>query len=497
MKMNTLLEAKGVTKRFPGVLALDHVDFHLRRGEVHALLGENGAGKSTLVKIITGAYTKDSGEITIDGKRLDIHSPAEAQDAGVGIIYQEFSQINTLSVAENIFLGRYPKRGGFVDWDTMHKNAHELLRRFRVNAHPRDILDTLGVATRQMVEILKAIQQQGIKVLIMDEPTSALSDAETDLLFDFINNLKAQNVSVIYISHRLDEIKKISDRITIIRNGKKVITSNTEEMEISDIVTRMVGRDLKDHFPEKPVNDGDIILEVENLSGRGFKDINFTANRGEVLGITGLLGAGKTEVLQAIYGGTSGHTGTIRIKGKKVSIKSPCDANKNGIGLIPESRREQGLILILSSMFNISLASLKKLCTPFLRQKEEIKESKKQIEDLEVRPADPFRIVRDLSGGNQQKIVLAKWLMRDCDILFFDEPTRGIDVGAKFHIYTIISELAQAGKCILISSSEVEEIVGTCTRVLIMKDGEIINELAGPGVNGEKIAVSMSGEIVN
>jgi ribose transport system ATP-binding protein len=493
--MDTLLEAKGVTKKFPGVLALDQVDFHLRQGEVHALLGENGAGKSTLVKIITGAYTKDSGEITIDGKKVEFHSPAEAQDAGVGIIYQEFSQINTLTVAENIFLGRYPKKGGFVDWDTMQKEAGELLNRFRVNVHPRDILDTLGVATRQMVEILKAIQKQGIKILIMDEPTSALSDAETDLLFDFIRNLKTQNVSVIYISHRLDEIKKISDRITIIRNGRKVLTSNADEMKISDIVTNMVGRDLKDHYPEKSGITGEDILEVENLSGRGFKDVNFKAKRGEILGITGLLGAGKTEVLQAIYGGASGHTGTIRINGAKVSIKSPCDANKYGIGLIPESRREQGLILLLSNMFNISVASLKKLCTPFLRLKEEVKESKKQIKSLEVRPDDPFLIVRDLSGGNQQKIVLAKWLMRDCDILFFDEPTRGIDVGAKFHIYSIISKLAQAGKCIVISSSEVEEIVGTCSRVLIMKDGELIDELAGSEINFEKIVVSMSGEI--
>ena len=490
--MKTLLEAKGVTKKFPGVLALDHVDFNLQQGEVHAILGENGAGKSTLVKIITGAYTKDSGEIKIDGKTVDFSSPADAQDAGIGIIYQEFSQVNTLSVAENIYLGQYPKKLGCLDWGKMRHDAAELLERFHVNAHPRDILGTLKVATRQMIEILKAIHKQEIKVLIMDEPTSALSDAETEMLFDFIRNLKNQNVSVIYISHRLDEIKKISDRITILKNGKNILTANANEMEIDDIVSNIVGRELKDHYPDKPVAvDDDEILRVEDLTGQGFSDITLKARRGEILGITGLLGAGKTEVLQAIYGASSGHKGKIIIKGKEVSIKTPRDANQHGIGLIPESRREQGLILVLSNIFNISLASLRKLSTPFLRLKEEIKKGKKLIKDLEVRPDDPFMPVRDLSGGNQQKIVLAKWLMRDCDILFFDEPTRGIDVGAKFQIYTIISELAKAEKCIVISSSEVEEIIGMCSRVLVIKDGKIVEELTGSEINNEVIVKSM------
>ena len=495
--MNALLEAKDVTKAFPGVLALDHVDFKLQQGEVHALLGENGAGKSTLVKIITGAYTKDSGKITIDGEAVDFSSPTDAQDAGIGIIYQEFSQINTLTVAENIYLGQYPKKRGYLDWDKMRRDAAELLEKFQVNAHPRDILGTLGVATRQMVEILKAIHKQGIKILIMDEPTSALSDTETKMLFDFIRNLKNHNVSIIYISHRLDEIKKISDRITILRDGKNVLTTDTDKMEIDEIVTHIVGRDLKDHYPEKSDTVNDEILKVENLTGQGFSDISFKAHRGEILGITGLLGAGKTEVLQAIYGADSGHQGKIFIEGKEVSIKTPRDANRHGIGLIPESRREQGLVLILSNLFNISLASLRKLSVPFLRLKEEIKEGKKLISDLEVRPDDPFKLVQDLSGGNQQKIVLAKWLMRDCDILFFDEPTRGIDVGAKFQIYNIISELAKAGKCIVISSSEVEEIVGTCTRVLVMKDGEIVDELIGSEINNEMIMRSMSEGKVN
>jgi len=490
--MNTLLEAKGVTKKFPGVLALDRIDFNLQQGEVHAILGENGAGKSTLVKIITGAYTKDSGEITINGKTVDFSSPADAQDVGIGIIYQEFSQVNTLSVAENIYLGQYPKIMGCLDWGKMRRDAAELLERFHVNAHPRDILGTLGVATRQMVEILKAIHKQGIKVLIMDEPTSALSDTETEMLFDFIRKIKNQDVSVIYISHRLDEIKKISDRITILRNGKKVLTANADEMAIDDIVSHIVGRDLKDHYPDKTPAANDEILKVENLTGRGFTDVTLKARRGEILGITGLLGAGKTEVLQAIYGAARGYKGKIFIKGKEVSIKTPRDANHHGIGLIPESRREQGLVLVLSNLFNISLASLRKLSAPVLRLKKERIQGTKLINDLDVRPADPFKQVRDLSGGNQQKIVLAKWLMRDCDILFFDEPTRGIDVGAKFQIYTLISKLAKVGKCIVFSSSEVEEIVGTCNRVLVMKDGRIVEELIGSDINNETIVRSMS-----
>ena len=301
-----------------------------------------------------------------------------------------------------------------------------------------------------------------------------------------------------YTSHGVYQKKKNSDRITIVRNGKNVLTANADEMEIDNIVSNIVGRDLKDHYPEKPgaVND-DEILKVENLAGQGFSGITLKARRGEILGITGLLGAGKTEVLQAIYGASSGHRGNIFIKGKAVSIKTPREANRHGIGLIPESRREQGLILILSNLFNISLASLRKLSVPFLRLKEEIKEGKKLISDLEVRPDDPFKLVRDLSGGNQQKIVLAKWLMRDCDILFFDEPTRGIDVGAKFQIYNIISELAKAGKCIVISSSEVEEIVGTCNRVLVMKNGKIVEELIGSEINNEMVVRSMSAGKVN
>ncbi len=495
--MQTVLESKRISKRFPGVLALDNVDFSLEKGEVHALLGENGAGKSTLVKIITGAYTKDEGEIYINGESVNFQTPIEAREAGIGIIYQEFSQVSTLTVAENIFLGDYPYKNGIVDWKTLNANAQKLLDRFGVNAKPRDILNTLGVATRQMVEILKVIHREDLEILIMDEPTSALTAGETKLLFEFVNTLKKHQVSIIYISHRLDEIKQICDRVTIFKNGKKVTTEKVDNLSIDDIVSLMVGQELKDHYPEKSQPTTEKMLEISGLTGKNFNDITFTAHKGEVLGITGLVGSGKTETVEAIFGASGIDSGSIKIDGRPVTISSPKDAINKGIGLIPESRKEQGLVLILSNLFNISLASLKKLAKPILNLKQEKEEAKKLITDLEVRPPLPYSQVANLSGGNQQKIVIAKWLMRDCDILIFDEPTRGIDVGAKFQIYSLIIELARMGKCIIVASSEIEEVIGICNRALIMKDYKIINQLQGSDLNKEKVIACMSGVITN
>ncbi len=495
--MQTVLESKRISKRFPGVLALDNVDFSLEKGEVHALLGENGAGKSTLVKIITGAYTKDEGEIYINGESVDFQTPIEAREAGIGIIYQEFSQVSTLTVAENIFLGDYPYKNGIVDWKTLNANAQKLLDRFGVNARPRDILSTLGVATRQMVEILKVIHREDLEILIMDEPTSALTAGETKLLFEFVNTLKKHRVSIIYISHRLDEIKQICDRVTIFKNGKKVTTEKVDKLSIDDIVSLMVGQELKDHYPEKSLPTEEKMLEIDSITGKNFNNITFTAHKGEVLGITGLVGSGKSETVEAIFGASKINSGSIKIDGKEVTISSPKDAINKGIGLIPESRKEQGLVLILSNLFNISLASLKKLAKPILNLKQEKEEAKQLITDLEVRPPLPYSQVANLSGGNQQKIVIAKWLMRDCDILIFDEPTRGIDVGAKFQIYSLIIELARMGKCIIVASSEIEEVIGICNRALIMKDYKIINQLQGSDLNKEKVIACMSGVNTN
>lgn len=491
--MENLLEITGLSKSFPGVRALDGVDFDLREGEVHALLGENGAGKSTLVKIITGAYRKDEGVMRLNGRVVDFHTPSEAQQSGIGGIYQEFSQVNTLTVAENIFLGAYPMRWFGVDWLGINREAGKLLERFGVDAKPTDKLSTLGVATRQMIEILKVVHRKNLKILIMDEPTSALSDAETNLLFEFVRTLQSLGVSIIYISHRLDEIKQICNRITVFKNGSKVSTNLAADMTIDDIVTQMVGSELKDHFPAKSTHAGTEVLQVKDLSGEGFADISFVARRGEVLGITGLVGSGKTELLETVFGARPAISGSLAVDGRVVGNSSPIEAIRNGFGLLPESRKEQGLNLIMSCLENISLASLDKIAHPFLDLAEEARVAEQNFDRLEIRPSDPKNRVVNLSGGNQQKIVLAKWLMRDANILMFDEPTRGIDVGAKYQIYSLIIELARAGKSIIIASSEIDEVIGLCNRALVLRKGELVKELDGDELNSENIVFSMSG----
>ncbi|MCY0093207.1 sugar ABC transporter ATP-binding protein [Hoeflea ulvae] len=491
--MGILLEVTGLSKSFPGVRALDNVDFDLVEGEVHALLGENGAGKSTLVKIITGAYRRDEGAMRLNGKPVDFHTPSEAQQAGIGGIYQEFSQVNALTVAENIFLGAYPMRRFGIDWTAINRESARLLEQFGVDANPTDKLSTLGVATRQMIEILKVVHRENLKILIMDEPTSALSDAETRTLFDFVRTLQSMGVSIIYISHRLDEIKQICSRITVFKNGRKVCTSPASDMTIDDIVTQMVGTELKDHFPAKSSHAGDTTLRVSDFCGDGFRNISFTSRQGEVLGITGLVGSGKTELLESIFGARSAASGRLALDDRPISNGSPEEAIANGIGLLPESRKEQGLNLIMSCLGNISLASLDKIAHPFLDLAEETRVAEENFNRLEIRPGDPRNRVVNLSGGNQQKIVLAKWLMRDANILMFDEPTRGIDVGAKFQIYSLIVELARAGKSVIVASSEIDEVIGLCNRALVLRKGEIVKELAGDELNSENVVFSMSG----
>ncbi len=491
--MDALLEVTHVSKRFPGVQALDCVDFELAEGEVHALLGENGAGKSTLVKIITGAHQKDSGTIRLRGNEVNFHTPAEAQEAGIGGVYQEFSLVNTLSVAENIFLGEYPRRWLAIDWRVMNAAAAELLGRFGVDVRPTDILTTLGVATRQMIEIIKVVHRRNLKILILDEPTSSLSDNETKTLFEFITMLKKQGVAIIYISHRLDEIKRICDRITVFRNGRKVLTEAAEDMTVDAIVTAMIGSELKERYPKKCTDFGDKIFEVEGFSGKVFEDISFSVRKGEVLGITGLVGAGKTELLQALYGADKHDRGTVRIGGVTVRQHTPGKAIASGMGLLPESRKEQGLVLSMNGTHNISLASLDLISRPFLDIEGEANVANENFARLDIRPNDPSRRAVNLSGGNQQKVVLSKWLMRDCDVLLFDEPTRGIDVGAKFQIYSLIVDLAKAGKTVIVSSSEVEEISGICNRVLVMRRGRIIAELSGVEVDRANVLAAVTG----
>ena len=492
--MQALLKARRISKQFPGVLALDEVDFDLAHGEIHALLGENGAGKSTLVKIVTGAYRMDSGSISIDGKLVNFHSPSDAQEAEIGVIYQEFSLVNSLSVSENIFLGSYPMRRGMIDWKEMNAAASRLMKQFGVNAQPTDILSTLGVATHQMVEILKVLRRENLKILVMDEPTSSLSDGEARSLFGFMGRLKAQGVSIIYISHRLDEIKQFCDRVTIFKNGKRVCTEMAADMAVSDMVAHMIGSELAEQYPPKVRNSGEVCLQIERLTGPGFDEVSFSVRKGEVLGITGLVGAGKSELVETLFGARDARGGSITIDGRPIESRTPRHAIANGIGLLPESRKTQGLVLAMSCTHNISLASLDKVSRPFLKLDAEHGIAREMFENLEVRPGDPHNLVVNLSGGNQQKVVLAKWLMRDSRVLLFDEPTRGIDVGAKFQIYSIIRKLAAAGKAVIVSSSEIEEISGLCDRVLVMRKGRITACLEDGDVKREVILEAIAGE---
>lgn len=489
--MASLLELRQVSKRFPGVLALDAIDFDLGYGEVHALLGENGAGKSTMVKIITGAYRRDSGRVTVDGQQVIFNSPSDAQKAGIGVIFQEFSLVDSLSVAENLFLGCYPMKAGFVDWSSMSRLAAEQLKLFNIDIEPSETLSSLGVANKQMVEILKVLRRDGLKILVLDEPTSSLSDAESQALFGFIRELKKQGVSIIYISHRLDEIKQICDQVTVFRNGRVVGSKDAGSISISTMVEMMTGSVLDDQYPKKLNVAYDECIVVDGLSGPGFEDVSFSASKGEVLGITGLVGAGKSEVIETIFGVRQPTQGCITIEGEVYTAESPQKAIDHGIGLLPENRKTQGLVLSMSCANNITLASLD---SALLSLAEENSSACKKFVELEIRPNDPLNEVVNLSGGNQQKIVLAKWLERNCRILLFDEPTRGIDVGAKFQIYSIIREQAALGKTVIMASSEIEEIVGICDRVAVMRNGKIVGFHEKSDVTRESILETIAGE---
>lgn len=490
-----VLAATAISKRFPGVVALDAVTFDLRAGEVHALMGENGAGKSTLIKIITGAYRRDEGMLTVDGKEVDFAAPSDSQSLGIVAIYQEFSQVASLSVAENIFLGEWPMRQGRIDWTRMNAEAQALLDRFAVDADPRDTLSSLGVATRQMVEILKTIRKPGVRILIMDEPTSALSDQDTERLFTLIRKLRDEGVAIIYISHRLHEIMQICDRITVFRNGRNVGTLVATETTIDDIVTMMVGRELNNRYPAKggPTR-AEVAVEVKGLAdGNRLAGIDLKAHKGEVLGLTGLVGAGKTETLRAIFGADPVIQGQVLINGSPAGTGGPAAAIARGVGLIPESRKEQGLVLPLTLVANAGLASLSQKLFSLRDRTAERSRTTELIGSLQVSPPDPQNRVANLSGGNQQKIVLAKWLMRQCDVLLFDEPTRGIDVGAKYQIYSLIAEAANAGKCVIVASSDIDEIAGICSRVLVLSDGAVVGELTGENIEGTAMTRLLTG----
>ena len=485
-----LLRMHGVAKRFPGVVALDGVDLEVRSGEVHVLLGENGAGKSTLVKILAGAVRRDAGTLEIEGRPCALATPREAQAAGVSVIYQEFNLVPGLTVAENIFLGREP-RGflpGVIDQARMIRQAGDLLGSLGVAIDPRTLVRRLGVAEQQMVEVAKALSVEA-KIVVMDEPTSALSDREIARLFQVIRKLRSRGVALIYISHRLDELFQIGDRVTVLRDGRLIGTRVIAESSRAELIRLMVGRDLNEQFPPRNAAPGAEVLRVEGLTRRGvLEGISFTLHRGEVLGLTGLMGAGRTELARALFGADPIDAGRVWIRGREVVIRSPRHAIRLGLGFLTEDRKRQGLILAHSVMQNVCLASLDRFSSGgVMRAARERAEASRLASELRVRTPSLGERVLNLSGGNQQKVVLAKWLCRSADILVFDEPTRGIDVGAKAEIYQLVRRLAAAGKGILMISSELPEIIGLSDRILVMNRGRLVGEFGAADAAPEAI----------
>ncbi len=489
---DVLLRMEGIHKSFPGVLALNNVKFDVRKGEVHALLGENGAGKSTLMKILAGVYTKDSGVITFEGKSIDSASPRAAQKLGIGIIHQELNLAQHLTAAQNIFIGREPHTWGglMLDEKKLNADTQKLFDQIKIDIDPRVRVMDLVVAKQQMIEIVKALSHNS-RLLIMDEPTAALNDKEIDELFRIIRQLKATGVAIVYISHRMDEIKKISDRVTVMRDGTYIDTVRAAEVELEQIINMMVGRHLDEMVrPEAKIASDQILLEVKNLNrGRAIKNVNFQVRKGEILGFAGLMGAGRTEVARAVFGADPFETGEIFLKGKKVTIKQPQDAVGHGIGYLSEDRKRFGLAVGMDVETNIVLASLGKFCNwaGLINTKATGKIGDQYVESLAIKTPSLSQTVKFLSGGNQQKVIIAKWIVRDSEILIFDEPTRGIDIGAKFEIYKLLNKLAEDGKTLILISSELPEVVRLCHRVLVMCEGRITGELSGSEITQENI----------
>ena len=486
--MDYILEMKGVCKSFPGVKALDNVHLQLREGEVHALLGENGAGKSTLIKILTGIYSIDEGQIFIRGNEVKINHVNDARKYRIAAIHQELCLVPHLTVAQNIFLGRELKKGTQLDNDEMDRQAQELIDRLGLDIKATDKIKDYSIAKQQLVEIAKAISVNA-EILIMDEPTSSLSNKEVINLFNTIAMLKSENVSIIYISHRLEELFEISDRVTVLRDGQYIATLNTAETNKDELVSLMVGRQLDDYYIKNSVPTDEVALEVSNLTSTGvFNDISFKIHKGEILGFSGMVGAGRTELARAIFGIDPYDSGEVVIDGNKLEKSSAADSIKKGLALIPENRKEQGLILIQKTSFNITLDVLDKfLKFPKWNQKEENRIVDESIKNLDIRCASSEQLVGFLSGGNQQKVVIAKWLATDPKVLILDEPTRGVDVGAKAEIYAIMNELANRGVAIMMISSELPEIINMSDRVAVMREGELKAIIENNNISQETI----------
>ncbi len=492
-----LLEMRGITKRFPGVLALDNVSLELRAGEVHCLLGENGAGKSTLMKILAGAQPMDAGEILIDGAPAVVTSPVQARQLGVSMIYQEFNLSPWLSVAENIYLGREPRVGRtpFIDAARLHRDAREVLARIGTDLDTRTPVHRLSVAQMQMVEIAKAVSVNA-RILVMDEPSATLTDHELDALFALIRDLRARGMGILYISHRLDEVFQIGDRATVMRDGQYVATRGVSEITRDDIIRMMVGRTLTEEYPKAEVARGPERLRVEGLSREGlFSDVSFSLHAGEIVGLTGLVGSRRTEVVRALFGADPKTAGQVFVDGRPVEITSPRAAIARGMGLLTEDRKNQGLVLGMSVRENTTLAGLGKLVRRMLvdgRREREV--AAQYVRELQIKTPSTEQAAQLLSGGNQQKVVLAKWLFTHSDILIFDEPTRGVDVGAKTEIFKLMNGLLARGAAILMVSSELPEVLGMCDRILVMHEGRLAGELSRAEATQERVMRLATGE---
>lgn len=486
-----ILKMTGIEKRFKGVYALKNFNFSLKEGEILALIGENGAGKSTLMKILSGIYEKDSGTIEYFGKQLEVNSPKEAEEKGISIVHQELNLMNHLTVAQNIFIGHEPLNSiGLIDDNLMIKKAKSIFKGMNVDINPSDKIGSLTVGKQQLVEIAKALIHNS-KILILDEPTAALTEAETKELFRIIKDLQLTGVSIVYISHRLEELFIISDRITVIRDGEYIDTKLTKETNKDEIVNLMVGRVIYEtpKTESKVPQDAKEILRVENLTVQGIvKDVSFSLKEGEILGFAGLMGAGRTEIARAIFGADKFDSGKIFVNGKQVYIKSPVDAIKNGIGYLSEDRKRYGLALGLSVSDNMMMGNYNKFAHFLMVQKKDInKTAKEEVKSLNIKTPSINQLVKNLSGGNQQKVVIANWLIKECKILIFDEPTRGIDVGARSEIYSLMERLVSMGKSIIMISSDLVEVLRMSDRILIMSEGKKTGELDIKGATQDDI----------
>lgn len=490
-----ILEIIKLTKTYPGVVALDNISMNIKRGEIHAIVGENGAGKSTLIKAITGAVVPDTGIIRFDGNEYKQLEPKLSSQIGIGVIYQEFNLVPVLSVAENIFLGNYPGNGITVDFKTMNKKAAEVMKKIGISIPPQKPVFELTVGYQQIVEILGSLVKN-IKLLIMDEPTAPLTTNEVEQMMNIVNNLKEQGITIIYISHRLEEVFRLADRVSVMRDGQYITTLNVAETNMKELIQSMVGRELRGSYPprEKPV--GEEVLRVEGLTGNGVHDISFTLHKGEIFGLAGLLGCGRTETMQMLYGVVRKTSGKIFLNGKEVKIKNTTDALKKGIGLIPEDRKKHGVFLWMTVKWNTSIGSIRKKLLKFGFIVDTEKEKTMALDyaaKLKIKTPGIEQLVANLSGGNQQKVVVSKVLATDADIMIFDEPTRGIDVGAKQEMYNLIRQLVNEGKSVILVSSEMEEVIGLSDRIAVLCEGRLMDILEREEFDQERILTLASG----